>query len=287
MIRASAVRLIPWRCSRTGKFWSAAVSAPLAQRRVDNLVRLDPITGAPDSWDPIPASSVIAIALQADGKILAGGFFNQIGGQPRNLFARLSNDTAALSDLVVTQNSVTWVRGGASTQFSRVRFESSTDNIAYTALGEGTRSGSNWNLSGLNLPIGANTYVRARGYYGTGDNVASESVQESVRRAFFTEAAPIADANADARRHPNAREHADPHRDATTARHRSPALATSPRVCAWRQDDQRADRRIYRYRHTAEEGDHSRDWPFAAVGRTSWQNPTLGVARAQRTDRCE
>ena len=156
-----------------------------------NLVRLDPITGAPDSWDPDPGSSVIALAVQADGRILAGGFFNQIGGQSRNAFARLTNDTAALSDLVVTQNGVAWMRGGSSTQFSRVRFESSNDNIAYTPLGEGTRSGSNWNLSGLNLPIGANTYIRARGYYGTGNDVSSESVQEVVRQAFFTEAAPI------------------------------------------------------------------------------------------------
>ena len=139
---------------------------------------------------PMPPRVSSPSRSQADGKILAGGFFNQIGGESRNLFARLTNDTAALSDLVVTQNSVTWVRGGSSTQFSRVRFESSTDNIAYTPLGEGTRSGSNWNLSGLNLPIGANTYIRARGYYGTGNDVGSESVQEFVRRAFFTEAAP-------------------------------------------------------------------------------------------------
>jgi hypothetical protein len=173
-----------------GKILVGGGFSPVSTATRRNLLRLDPITGVADSWDPDPESSVIALAVQADGKILAGGFFDEIGGQPRNLFARLTNDTAALSDLVVTQNSVTWVRGGASTQFSRVRFESSTDNITYTPIGEGTRSGSNWNLSGLDLPIGANTYIRAHGYYGTGNDVSSESIQEAVQQAFFTEAAP-------------------------------------------------------------------------------------------------
>jgi uncharacterized delta-60 repeat protein len=156
-----------------------------------NVARLDPVTGAPDSWNPDAASGVLALAIQADGKILVGGDFNGIGGQARNVFARLSNDTAALSDLVVAQNGVTWMRGGSSAQFSRVHLESSTDNVSYNALGEGTRSGSNWELSGLNLPIGANIYIRARGYYGTGNDVGSESVQEVVRQAFFTQAAPV------------------------------------------------------------------------------------------------
>ena len=156
-----------------------------------NVARLDPVTGVPDSWDPDAFSGILALAIQADGKILTGGNFDEIGGKPRNLFARLSNDAAALSDLVVTQNRITLMRGGSSTQFSRVHFESSTDNVSYNPLGEGTRSGSNWKLSGLNLPIGANIYIRARGYYGTGNDVGSESVQEVVRQAFFTQAAPV------------------------------------------------------------------------------------------------
>ena len=55
--------------------------------------------------------------MQADGKILVGGQFHSIGGQTRNLFARLSNDTAALQNLAVTQTTVTWTRGGSSPQF--------------------------------------------------------------------------------------------------------------------------------------------------------------------------
>ena len=128
---------------------------------------------------------VHSIAVQADGKILAGGYFTSIGGQTRSLFARLSNDTAALQNLAVTQTTITWTRGGSSPQFTRVTFESSTDNVNYTPLGNGTAAGSNWTLTGLNLPTGQNFYIRARGYYRSGFQNGSESITESVRNAFI------------------------------------------------------------------------------------------------------
>ena len=124
--------------------------------------------------------------MQADGKILAGGNFTSIGGQPRNFFARLSNDTAALQNLAARQTTVTWMRGGSSQQFTRVTFESSTDNVNYTPLGNGTAVGSNWTLTGLSLPLGQDIYIRARGYYRSGYFNASESITESVRNAFIT-----------------------------------------------------------------------------------------------------
>ena len=130
-------------------------------------------------------TDVFSIAVQADGKILAGGDFTSIGGQTRNLFARLSNDTAALQNLAVTQTTITWTRGGSSPQFTRVTFESSTDNVNYTPLGNGTAAGSNWTLTGLNLPTGQNLYIRARGYYRSGYQNGSESITESVRNAFI------------------------------------------------------------------------------------------------------
>src|SRR5439155_65146 len=56
------------------------------------IARLDPTTGLADSFDPNANNHVLSIAVQADGKILAGGRFNgatSIGGQPRNRMARL------------------------------------------------------------------------------------------------------------------------------------------------------------------------------------------------------
>ena len=147
------------------------------------IARLDATAGLADSFDPNANNDVFAIAVQADGKILAGGVFPGIGGQTRTAFARLSNNTAALQNLAVTQTAITWTCGGATPQFTRVTFESSTDNVNYTLLGNGTAAGSNWILTGLSLPTGQNIYIRARGYYG--DDNGSESIMESVRNAFL------------------------------------------------------------------------------------------------------
>jgi uncharacterized delta-60 repeat protein len=61
-----------------------------------NIARLDPNTGLADSFNPnaLPTSGMVqAIALQPDGKILAGGSFTNIGGQPRIGLARLDPGT--------------------------------------------------------------------------------------------------------------------------------------------------------------------------------------------------
>ncbi len=150
------------------------------------IARLDPATGLPDSFDPSSNRVVMAIALQPDGKVLAGGNFELfIGGQTRSFFARLSNDTAALQNLAATPATVTWTRAGSSPRFKRVSFESSTDSVNYTPLGNGTGVGSNWTLTGLNLPMGQNIYIRARGFYPGGIFNGSESITESVGNVFL------------------------------------------------------------------------------------------------------
>src|SRR6267378_3497563 len=150
----------------------------------NRIARLDATTGLADSFDPNASDIVYSIAVQAAGKILAGGIFTSIGGQTRNFVARLSNDTAALQNLAVTQTTITWTRGGSSPQFARVTFEYSPDNVSYTPLGNGTAVGSNWTLTGLNLPTGVNFYIRAHGYYSSGYTNGSESLTESVWNAF-------------------------------------------------------------------------------------------------------
>ncbi len=149
----------------------------------NHIVRLDGASGLADSFNPNADFDVRSIVAQVDGKILVGGSFRTVGGQQRRLFARLSNDTAALQNLAVTQTSVIWTRGGSSPQFARVTFAYSNDNVTYTPLGNGTAEGSNWTLTGLNLPTGQNFYIRGRGHYGGGDG--AESIAESVRIAFL------------------------------------------------------------------------------------------------------
>ena len=71
------------------------------------IARLDPATGLADSFDPNANHSVGVVAVQADGKILAGGLFsgaNSIGGQSRNHIARLDPTTGLADSLNPTAN---------------------------------------------------------------------------------------------------------------------------------------------------------------------------------------
>ena len=156
----------------------------------NRIARLDPTSALADSFNPNANGGVYSIAPQTDGKILAGGLFTTIGGQNRSLFARLTNNTSAQQNLAVTRTSIFWTIGGSSPQYARTSFESSTNNVTYTPLGNGTQVGSNWSLTGLNLPTGQNIYIRARGYYRTGYTNASESITESIRNTFIPTPTP-------------------------------------------------------------------------------------------------
>ncbi|MEY2577871.1 MAG: hypothetical protein QOI49_695, partial [Verrucomicrobiota bacterium] len=164
-----------------GRILAAGYFKNIGGQARNYIARLDANTGLADSFDPGADRVVRSIALQPDGKILAGGDFANISSQPRSLFARLSNGTAAFQDLAVTPSAITWRRGGAGPQFTRVDFEFSFDNVSYSSLGNGTSTGNDWSLTGLSLPTGQNFFVRGRGYYGTGHFNGSASIAESVR----------------------------------------------------------------------------------------------------------
>ncbi|MFZ1221311.1 MAG: delta-60 repeat domain-containing protein, partial [Chthoniobacterales bacterium] len=159
----------------------------IARLKPDGTLDLD------HPFDPNASNPVLSIAVQTDGKILTGGSFAVIGGQTRSIFARLSNDTAALQNLDVTRsdtqrNTITWTRGGSSPELTRATFELSTNGgAAYTFLGHGVRVGttSNFTLTGLILPAAQNFWIRARGYYRSGQFNGSESITESVRNAII------------------------------------------------------------------------------------------------------
>src|SRR5438034_76688 len=59
----------------------------------NHIARLDALTGIADSFDPNANNAVLSIAVQKDGRVLAGGVFNSIGGQSRISFARLDPTT--------------------------------------------------------------------------------------------------------------------------------------------------------------------------------------------------
>jgi uncharacterized delta-60 repeat protein len=78
-----------------GKILTGGAFASIGGQPRNNIARLDPTTGLADSLDPNATGGgggytrVHSIAVPADGKILAGGHFTLIGGQPRNNIARL------------------------------------------------------------------------------------------------------------------------------------------------------------------------------------------------------
>ena len=55
----------------------------------NRIARLNPDGTLDTAFNPNANGAVYAIAVQADGKILVGGFFTSIGGQTRNRIARL------------------------------------------------------------------------------------------------------------------------------------------------------------------------------------------------------
>jgi uncharacterized delta-60 repeat protein len=84
-----------------GKILAGGAFTAIGGQPRNFFARLDAITGLADSFNPdvqTIGGLVLAIAVQADGKILAGGWFTSIGGQPHNNIARL-DATTGLADL--------------------------------------------------------------------------------------------------------------------------------------------------------------------------------------------
>ena len=61
----------------------------------NHIARLNPDGTLDTAFNPNANDAVLSIAVQADGKILVGGAFTNIGGQTRNHIARLDALTGA------------------------------------------------------------------------------------------------------------------------------------------------------------------------------------------------
>ncbi len=122
---------------------------------------------------------IYGVGVQADGKIVLGGYFNQINGTLRNDIARLNNDAAIQSLSAPDATRVQWLRGGAGPEVSQVTFDLSTNGGSiWTLLGTGTRIAGGWELTGLDLPAGGS--LRARGRVANGYNNGSSGLIEQV-----------------------------------------------------------------------------------------------------------
>ena len=133
---------------------------------------------------------VAGVALQADGKILLGGGFTQVDGQPRSRMARLLNDVATQALTSPTSARVQWLRGGTAPEVEQVSFELSTDGGAnWSALGTGTRIAGGWERTGLSLSgVGQ---IRARGRTSGGAFNGSSGIVEQIAAFDFGTQNPI------------------------------------------------------------------------------------------------
>jgi uncharacterized delta-60 repeat protein len=185
------------------RIWSVALDASgkvivggaftrLAGQGCSHIARLNP-DGTLDTTfgggaGPAGLGSLLvwATTLQSDGKILVGGRFFSMDGQPREGIARLTSGSAAFQSLAIddTGTTITWLRSGATPEIDLVTFERSTDGTNYTALGHGARIPGGWHLGDTSLPIGQKVYVRARGRSCGGTYSTSSGIIESVAQFY-------------------------------------------------------------------------------------------------------
>jgi uncharacterized delta-60 repeat protein len=165
-----------------------------------------------------PSAAVWCILLQADGRIILGGYFGTVNGQVRTNIARLhpdgtldltfnpgapvtsgesyrlamqvdgkiliagiqrlNNTEPATQSLTVDGLGVSWFRGGSSPEVWRTTFESSTNGLDWTYLGVGTRRSGGWQSTGDF--VATNATIRARGYVTGGVGNRSSWYVESI-----------------------------------------------------------------------------------------------------------
>ncbi|HEX2749076.1 MAG TPA: delta-60 repeat domain-containing protein, partial [Verrucomicrobiales bacterium] len=132
-------------------------------------------TGTGVSGGEVPG--VRSIAVQSNGKILIGGYFDKVNGTTRYGMARLFNDPAT-HRLSVEGGRVQWLRGGSSPEASNVNFELSTNGgTVWSSLGAGTRIAGGWERTGVSLPAAGQIRARGRtagGIYGVSSGIVEE-----------------------------------------------------------------------------------------------------------------
>ncbi len=146
-----------------------------------NLARLYPDGTIDPTFNPGPDVSVwssTAVALQNDGKILVGGTFSNLAGQPRINLGRLNNNEPAGDSFGFDGSVLTWLRGGSSPEVWATTFACTTNGgLTWTYLGRGARRPDGWKLAGIAAPRAA--VFRARGFLTAGLGNGSSSLVES------------------------------------------------------------------------------------------------------------
>ena len=175
-----------------GKILVGGEFTNLCGQACNYLGRLNADGTLDSGFNPAPGpiyygDGVNSLALQADGKILVGGGFTTLAGQPCNLLGRLNNTEPATQSLSFDGSAITWLRGGASPEVWRTTFDFSTNGTDWASLGAGARTAGlpagqagGWQLTSVSLPS-TNGTIRARGYVTGGEyNGSSWFVQSTL-----------------------------------------------------------------------------------------------------------
>ena len=151
----------------SGDFTMAGGGGQGANTRL-GIARFNADGSLDSSFDPGAVGRVLALALQADGRLVVGGMFSSLGGgtgtgTPRANIGRLSNTHAATGGLTVSSGGtvITWARGGTAPEISHALFAASFDGVNYASLGPGARVAGGWQVT-LGGPLAADPNLRIR-----------------------------------------------------------------------------------------------------------------------------
>jgi uncharacterized delta-60 repeat protein len=125
---------------------------------------------------------------QQDGKVIIGGPFTSIDGDPTYQELVRSSKGWATEELTVSVSDakVTWMRGGTGPELALVTMEHSADGANWEYLGEAYRIDGGWELDTSNFgEAGTIQYIRARGYLPS-QKGGTSGILESVRAYYPT-----------------------------------------------------------------------------------------------------
>lgn len=110
--------------------------------------------------------SMFTLALQGDGRVLAGWAAIGIDGRARGGLGRWFNTGTSTAGLAFDGSKITWLRSGTSPELSRVSFERLTTANTWTVLGPGSRIAGGWQRTVSSFST--NSVIRAKGYVQNG-----------------------------------------------------------------------------------------------------------------------
>jgi hypothetical protein len=158
-----------------------------------NIGILNSEGGFHDAFGAGADAAVLALAVQDDGKILAGGRFMTLGGETRDLLGRLT--TAAIAGGFLSTDTegtaVYWQRDGAAPDVGQVVFEQSMDGLSFSPVGGGARVLGGWGLVGQNFPQGRPFWIRASGRAICGMGAGSIGMVTSVAEFYLVPEPPL------------------------------------------------------------------------------------------------